>query len=57
MEAGKKHSNDANEVMYKRADNLLQKMFISGLVDEKEKAEIHVLNVETFSPELSEIYL
>ena len=48
---------EANEIMYKMAEFLLQKMFNYGLIDAEEKGKISVLNIETFSPEFSEIYL
>lgn len=57
MGCNKQNSREVNEIMYKMAEFLLQKMFNYGLIDEKEKGEISVLNIETFSPELSEIYL
>lgn len=57
MEGRKSNSKDANEIMYKMAEYLLQKMFYLGLIDAEEKGKISVLNIETFSPEFSEIYL
>ena len=48
---------EANEIMYKMAEFLLQKMFNYGLIDAEEKGKISVLNIETFSPEFSEIDL
>lgn len=57
MEGRKSNTKDANEIMYKMAEFLLQKMFNYGLIDAEEKGKISVLNIETFSPEFSEIYL
>lgn len=57
MGAEKQNSKEANEIMYKMAEFLLQKMFNYGLIDAEEKGKIGVLNIETFSPEFSEIYL
>ena len=57
MEGRKSNSKDANEIMYKMAEYLLQKMFNYGLIDAEERGKISVLNIETFSPEFSEIYL
>lgn len=47
----------ANEVMYKMADFLLQKMHENGLINEEEREKIRVLNIETFSPEFAKVYL
>lgn len=49
--------NGANEVMYKMASFMLQKMLESGLINEEEYKKIAVLNVETFSPELGKVYV
>lgn len=47
----------ANEVMYKMAEFLLKKMQENGLISAEEREKITVLNMETFSPELAEVYL
>ena len=47
----------ANEVMYKMAEFLLKKMQENGLISEEEREKITVLNIETFSPELAQVYL
>ncbi len=47
----------ANEVMYKMADFLLQKMQENGLISEEERDKIRVLNIETFSLEFAKVYL
>lgn len=48
---------DANEVMYKMAEHLLKKMQENGLISKEEQEKIGSLNIETFSPELAEVYL
>ena len=48
---------ESNEVMYKLAELLLKKMQESGLISEEEREKIAVLNMETFSPELTKVYL
>lgn len=57
MGCNEQNSREVNEIMYKMAEFLLQKMFSYGLIDAEEKGKISVLNIETFSPEFSEIYL
>ena len=52
-----KMSTEANEVMYKMAEFLLKKMQENGLISAEEREKITVLNIETFSPELAEVYL
>lgn len=47
----------ANEVMYKMAEFLLKKMQENGLISEEEREKITVLNIETFFPELAQVYL
>ena len=48
---------EAYEVMYKMAEFLLKKMQENGLISAEEREKITVLNIETFSPELAEVYL
>ena len=48
---------EANEVMYKMAEYLLKKMQENGLISREEQEKIRTLNIETFSPELAEVYL
>lgn len=48
---------EANEVMYKMAEYLLKKMQENGLISREEREKIRTLNIETFSPELAEVYL
>lgn len=48
---------EANEVMYKIAEYLLKKMQENGLISKEEQEKIRSLNIETFSPELAEVYL
>ena len=48
---------ESNEVKYKLAELLLKKMQESGLINEEEREKIAVLNMETFSPELTKVYL
>lgn len=50
-------SREANEVMYKMSEFLLKKMLENGLITTEERKKITVLNIETFSPELAEVYL
>lgn len=57
MEGKKNNSKEVNEIMYKVAEVLLQKMFNYGLIDVEEKGKISALNIETFSAEFSKIYL
>ncbi len=52
-----KMRTEANEVMYKMAEFLLKKMQENGLISTEEREKITVLNIETFSPELAEVYL
>ncbi len=47
----------ANEVMYKMAEFLLKNMQENDLISEEERKKITVLNIETFSPELAQVYL
>lgn len=53
----RKMETQANEVMYKMAEFLLKKMQENGLISAEEREKITVLNIETFSPELAEVYL
>ena len=48
---------ESNEFMYKMAELLLKKMQESGLISEEEREKIAVLNIETFSFDLAEVYL
>ena len=48
---------ESNEVRYKLAELLLKRMQESGLISEEEREKIAVLNIETFSPELANVYL
>ena len=48
---------EANEVMYKMAEYLLKKMQENGLISREEQEKIRSLKIETFSPELAEVYL
>ena len=50
-------SREANEVMYKMSEFLLKKMQENGLITTEEREKIAALNIETFSPELAEVYL
>lgn len=54
---GVEMDNGANEVMYKMAEYLLKRMQENGLISAEEREKIRILNIETFSPELAEIYL
>ena len=49
--------NGANEVMYKLASQLLQKMLENGLITQEECEKIAALNRETFFPELGKVYV
>lgn len=49
--------NGANEVMYKMASFLLNKMQENELITTEEREKINLLNLETFSPELAKVYL
>ena len=48
---------EAKEVMYKMSEFLLKKMLENGLINGEERKKIAVLNIETFSPELAEVYM
>ena len=50
-------SRETREVMYKMSEALLNKMQENGLITTEEREEIAALNIETFSPELAEVYL
>ena len=50
-------SREAREVMYKMSEILLKKMSENGLITAEEREKIAALNIETFSPELAEVYL
>jgi hypothetical protein len=46
-----------NEVMYKISVVMLKNMLEKGIITKKEYDEINILNLETFSPELKELYI
>lgn len=48
--------NGENEIMYKMAETLLEKMRERGLLSEEECILIRRLNLETFLPELAPVY-
>jgi hypothetical protein len=48
--------NGANEVMYRLAELLLEKMQKNGLITQEESIKIKELNIETFSPKLAKVY-
>jgi hypothetical protein len=50
-------SQAANEVKYKVAVKLLNIMLRNGLISSAEYKRIDELNRETFTPELSEVYM
>ncbi len=47
----------ANEVKYKVAEKLLDIKFRNGLISPAEYKKIDELNRQTFTPELSEVYV
>ena len=49
--------NERNEMRYSIARRLLEMMLQSGFITEEEYSKIDALNRQTFSPELSEVYV